>query len=567
MKDGAKKSAVILFADIVGCSEMSNNLPIEEYAKIIEQFHRCGNEVYELLGLHNYNDDEVIEIEARGDEICLILHRGINEEDTVKDIRDVLLFAIYLKCLWRVSEYNKNRLKNGLAPRDVAIGINQGVVYFYSTAVKHMRKTPKVSEGYAINLTKRIEAVSRSGKESKIFVSDTIYYYVEKSKELEFVRLKEFPVGEIKGITTIPNLWECTKIKTDSLPLRDKIELSNEEWEQYKHLVTKDFWRDVLIELTSKGEEKNKIEPRKTLKGADKETQNKYDEAYKNYITGNYGKAIELLTGIIKINSNFAEIFYNRGFAYAKKEEPDKAIQDYDKAISIDPTYVEAFNNRGVAYYHKGDLNKAIQDYDKAISIDATYARAFYNRGLAYDNKGDFDKAIKDFEKAISVDANYAEAFNNRGGTYAKKGDLDKAIKDFDKAISINPNFADAFYNRGFAYDDKGELDKAIQDYDKAISINPNYAKAFYNHGVAYAKKGDLDKAMQDYDKAISIDANYADAFYNKGCVYSLKGDKENALKYLSRAIELDGTKKKEAKEDNDFEELWKDGEFKRVVG
>jgi tetratricopeptide (TPR) repeat protein len=39
--------------------------------------------------------------------------------------------------------------------------------------------------------------------------------------------------------------------------------------------------------------------------------------------------------------------YLNRGVAFEKRGELNKAIEDYDKVIDIDPLYFEAYNNRG----------------------------------------------------------------------------------------------------------------------------------------------------------------------------------------------------------------------------
>ena len=42
---------------------------------------------------------------------------------------------------------------------------------------------------------------------------------------------------------------------------------------------------------------------------------------------------------------------------------------------------VEFYNNRGNAYSKKGDYNRAISNYTEAIVLNPNYAIAYYNRG------------------------------------------------------------------------------------------------------------------------------------------------------------------------------------------
>jgi tetratricopeptide (TPR) repeat protein len=55
------------------------------------------------------------------------------------------------------------------------------------------------------------------------------------------------------------------------------------------------------------------------------------------------------------------------------------------------------FNNRGSAYYKKGQVDRAMQDFDRAIELDPDYPDALNNRGLAYTGKGQYDRAIVPF--------------------------------------------------------------------------------------------------------------------------------------------------------------------------
>jgi tetratricopeptide (TPR) repeat protein len=60
-------------------------------------------------------------------------------------------------------------------------------------------------------------------------------------------------------------------------------------------------------------------------------------------------------------------IAYNsRDIAHSGKEDYDMAVSDYNEAIRLDSDYAVAYYNRGVAYRNQGKNAKAQADCDRA---------------------------------------------------------------------------------------------------------------------------------------------------------------------------------------------------------
>ncbi len=77
--------------------------------------------------------------------------------------------------------------------------------------------------------------------------------------------------------------------------------------------------------------------------------------------------------------SDVAILYNNRGIEYWRKDDNDRAIQDYDQAIKFNPQYAKAFNNRGTAYYDKKDYGHAVDDYSEAIALNPEYPSAYFS--------------------------------------------------------------------------------------------------------------------------------------------------------------------------------------------
>ena len=55
-------------------------------------------------------------------------------------------------------------------------------------------------------------------------------------------------------------------------------------------------------------------------------------------------------------------------------------IEDFNAAIKLKSDYVKAYNNRGNAYRKKGEFDKALADFDTAISLKVDFAGAYNSR-------------------------------------------------------------------------------------------------------------------------------------------------------------------------------------------
>lgn len=67
---------------------------------------------------------------------------------------------------------------------------------------------------------------------------------------------------------------------------------------------------------------------------------------------------------------------------------------------------MEAYFDRGIAYEKTGDYDRAIDSYSMAVRLDPYYAEAYRKRGDVYANKGDTDRANAYFAEADRAESN-----------------------------------------------------------------------------------------------------------------------------------------------------------------
>jgi len=119
------------------------------------------------------------------------------------------------------------------------------------------------------------------------------------------------------------------------------------------------------------------------------------------------GPALVDLDRAVDLDPNLTRAYDERGQIYLDKGDPQKAIDELSESIRLHPT-LESYSQRGVAYEKVGQHQKAIADFDAAISEfrEAPYiyrARAGVKRKL-----GDQAGAAADDDKAQRIETGHA---------------------------------------------------------------------------------------------------------------------------------------------------------------
>jgi class 3 adenylate cyclase len=175
--------ATILFADLMNSTEMAKNLVLDEYDEMIVEFQST---MFEVVSRHLRESGYVgegadSEWSIIGDELRVFLYSGARRFD----VRNALLIAVKIKLAWLVSAFNQRILKEGRLVSRIGVGINCGKVI---KDVRQWRATmgsnaPNI-EGYAINITKRIESATRDGTAYQVMVGDSLYRTCKENRQI-----------------------------------------------------------------------------------------------------------------------------------------------------------------------------------------------------------------------------------------------------------------------------------------------------------------------------------------------------------------------------------------------
>ncbi len=176
--------------------------------------------------------------------------------------------------------------------------------------------------------------------------------------------------------------------------------------------------------------------------------------AWKNDATL-FGTDIKTVPNSVLVNANVAASY----ITLADYQKTDTARRKYlydaigilNHTLSIHRTFVAGFLNRGIAWYKLGDVDRAKPNIDTVRSLYPNYPTLpgmyklisdFYlkNGWESYGQKGMYAEAITEYKKGLAIDPTNADLWYNMGGAYYTNKQYPEAMECFQKAQKLNPN-------------------------------------------------------------------------------------------------------------------------------
>lgn len=187
-----------------------------------------------------------------------------------------------------------------------------------------------------------------------------------------------------------------------------------------------------------------------------------WQQGQKELAAGDVAKARGHLEKLLGQYPEESRLHLVLGLAALKTQDVQAAETYVAKAVELAPKDSEALTLMGwLELEVKDDPEKAIEAYQRVVELKPDIAEAHNNLGVARQRKGELDQAVESFSRALDLKGDYVQALSNRGWALVNQDQWDAAEKDFDKALELNPKDQGALY--GLA-----RVRKAKRDYSGA---------------------------------------------------------------------------------------------------
>ena len=186
--------ATILFSDIRNFTGLSESHSPDKVFEVLNEFF---GGIEPIIRMNYGRVDKYI-----GDAVMAIFHKTSPEQHAISAIKA----AVRMKSF--VSLMNQDRIKRGLFPIEIGVGISTGHVLLGDVGSRRRKDLTVI--GDEVNLASRLESASKQGHYSKIIFSGQTYKFVENLVEAE-----KLPFEEIRGKKNAVQIYELIKFKND----------------------------------------------------------------------------------------------------------------------------------------------------------------------------------------------------------------------------------------------------------------------------------------------------------------------------------------------------------------
>jgi tetratricopeptide (TPR) repeat protein len=102
--------------------------------------------------------------------------------------------------------------------------------------------------------------------------------------------------------------------------------------------------------------------------------------------------------------SDRAATFINRGILKSRNDDPNGALDDYNRGLAIGPNLGEGYVDRGAVMILFQRYDEALKDIDKGIGMGAKKPEiAYYDRAIVDEALGNVRGAYEDYKKAVEL--------------------------------------------------------------------------------------------------------------------------------------------------------------------
>ncbi|MCX7722284.1 MAG: tetratricopeptide repeat protein [Verrucomicrobiae bacterium] len=225
---------------------------------------------------------------------------------------------------------------------------------------------------------------------------------------------------------------------------------------------------------------------------------------------GDYGKAVEHLQFVVKLQPDFFNARMNLGTALTYLGRFEDALPHFIAAVKLRPDHPDALFNLGAASVKLGKLDQAANALMKCLSINPADAKARRLLAEAALKQRNFEAAVTNLAELVKLEPDAATAFD-LAQLLVQAGKAEAAAKYFRIALELKPDWPHPYNNLALILATHPDAkirngQEAVALAERACALTEWRAPLFLSTlAAAYAEAGRFDDAVRTAERARAL--------------------------------------------------------------
>jgi tetratricopeptide (TPR) repeat protein len=208
------------------------------------------------------------------------------------------------------------------------------------------------------------------------------------------------------------------------------------------------------------------------------------DRARTAFDRGDFVAALADAREIVDNHPHFADVRHLMGLCLSMLGQPEKALEQYDRALAENDAYIDAQLARAITLNELGRFDEAKEGVERAAECEARLGGRFN----------------------VSVSARLANAHAAVAELYLAADAPKEAVAELRRALELRPAFHDHRNRLAEALLQLGELETARQELERVLEGNGRFFQARLNLGLVHHRAGRTEEAREQWEECRSQD-------------------------------------------------------------
>jgi len=255
---------------------------------------------------------------------------------------------------------------------------------------------------------------------------------------------------------------------------------------------------------------------------------------------GNPVEAEGYFNDAITMKDRFKRPYRALAALYESQEEPEKAIEVYERFLKAVNSHDKAFRLQLVRIHlQMRAYQQALDQLARMIEDDPGDRQSQVRVALIYGEMGQYQQAIKELVAILEARPNDLRVRDYLGMMFEEMKDVDRARQAYQENLNLDPTFYDSLLHLGVLSYRLKQYDEAIPLLNQAAKLNPKRSESYLLLGLTYMQTEQYPLASSILEKGIQQDPENADLHFNLGTAYDKLDRFNDVVREMERTLQL----------------------------